>query len=30
MKVFMDYQGMTVRLTDERMAHIQEHPEMVN
>jgi hypothetical protein len=30
MKVFMDYQGMTVRLTDERMSHIQEHPEMVN
>ena len=30
MKVLMDYQGKTVRLTDERLAHIKEHPEMVN
>jgi len=30
MKVFTDYQGKTVRMTDERLAHIKEHPEMVN
>jgi len=30
MKTLMDYQGKTVRLTDERLAHIKEHPEMVN
>lgn len=30
MKVLMDYQSKTVRLTDERLAHIKEHPEMVN
>ena len=26
----MDYQGEKVRLTDERLNHILEHPEMVN
>ena len=30
MKMLADYQGRTVRLTDERLAHIQEHPEMGN
>lgn len=30
MKELLDYQGKTVRLTDERLAHIKEHPEMVN
>ena len=29
MKIFIDYEGRTVRLTDERLAHILEHPEMV-
>lgn len=28
MKVLRDYQGRAVRLTDERLAHILEHPEM--
>ena len=28
MKVLKDYQGRAVRLTDERLAHILEHPEM--
>ena len=28
MKVLRDYQGQAVRLTDERLAHILEHPEM--
>ena len=28
MKVLVDYQGKNVRLTDERLAHILEHPEM--
>lgn len=28
MKVLRDYQGRPVRLTDERLAHILEHPEM--
>jgi hypothetical protein len=28
MKVFRDYQGTEIRLTDERLAHILEHPEM--
>ena len=28
MKVLRDYQGREVRLTDERLAHILEHPEM--
>ena len=30
MKALLDYQGKTIRLTDERLAHIKEHPEMVN
>jgi len=30
MKVIKDYQGKPVRLTDERLNHIKEHPEMVN
>lgn len=29
MKVLYDYRGKAVRLTDERLAHILEHPEMV-
>lgn len=29
MEVVIDYQGLAVRLTDERLAHILEHPEMV-
>lgn len=28
MKALKDYLGRTVRLTDERLAHILEHPEM--
>ena len=28
MKVLRDYQGLSVRLSDERLAHILEHPEM--
>ncbi len=28
MKTLHDYQGRPVRLTDERLAHILEHPEM--
>ncbi len=28
MKVLKDYQGRAVRLTEERLAHILEHPEM--
>lgn len=28
MKVLRDYAGRSVRLTDERLAHILEHPEM--
>jgi hypothetical protein len=28
--VFTDYLGKKARLTDERMAHIIEHPEMAN
>ncbi|MEW6541997.1 MAG: hypothetical protein AB1411_00105 [Nitrospirota bacterium] len=28
MKVLRDYQGLSIRLTDERLAHILEHPEM--
>lgn len=28
MKTLPDYQGRPVRLTDERLAHILEHPEM--
>lgn len=29
MKILTDYEGRAVRLTDERLAHILEHPEMV-
>ena len=28
MKVLVDFQGLAIRLTDERLAHILEHPEM--
>jgi hypothetical protein len=28
-KILRDYQGLAIRLTDERRAHILEHPEMV-
>ena len=28
MKLLRDFQGLEVRLTDERLAHILEHPEM--
>ncbi|MBW4678881.1 MAG: DUF4258 domain-containing protein [Microcoleus vaginatus WJT46-NPBG5] len=28
MKILTDYQGRQIRLTDERLAHILEHPEM--
>jgi len=28
MKVLHDFQGLAIRLTDERLAHILEHPEM--
>ncbi len=28
-RVLTDYEGRQVRLTDERLAHIREHPEMV-
>ena len=28
MRVLHDYQGMAIRLTEERLAHILEHPEM--
>jgi hypothetical protein len=30
MKMWKDYQGRDVRLTDERLRHILEHPEMAN
>lgn len=30
MAVITDYQGLAVRLTDERLSHILEHPEMVD
>jgi hypothetical protein len=30
MKLLNDYQGREVRLTDERLAHILEHAEMLN
>jgi hypothetical protein len=30
MKLLKDYQGRDVRLTDERLSHILEHPEMAN
>lgn len=29
MKVFHDFQGLAIRLTDERRTHILEHPELV-
>lgn len=29
MKLLQDYQGLGVRLTDERLTHILQHPEMV-
>jgi len=28
MRIYVDYRGSRVRLTDERLAHILEHPEM--
>ncbi len=28
MRVLHDYEGLAIRLTDERLAHILEHPEM--
>lgn len=28
MKILVDYQGRHIRLTDERLNHILEHPEM--
>ncbi len=30
MKILTDFQGRSVRLTDERLSHILEHPEMGN
>ena len=30
MKVFTDFQGLAIRLTDERLAHILDHPEMAD
>jgi hypothetical protein len=30
MKLLHDFQGLAIRLTDERRAHILEHPEMVS
>ena len=30
MREFIDYEGRRIRLTEERLAHILEHPEMVN
>ncbi len=29
MRAVRDYQGLSIRLTDERLAHILDHPEMV-
>ncbi len=29
MRILRDFQGLEVRLTEERLAHILEHPEMV-
>ena len=29
MRILTDYQGRRIRLTDERIAHIREHPEML-
>lgn len=28
-RIFHDFQGLVIRLTDERRAHVLEHPEMV-
>lgn len=28
MRILHDYQGLAIRLTDERLGHILEHPEM--
>ena len=28
MRLYVDYQGRRIRLTEERLAHILEHPEM--
>ncbi|MCZ7640697.1 MAG: hypothetical protein M5U12_34355 [Verrucomicrobia bacterium] len=28
MKILRDHEGLAIRLTDERLAHILEHPEM--
>jgi len=30
MKVLNDFEGLAIRLTDERLAHILDHPEMVS
>lgn len=30
MKILLDYRGRSVRLTDERLVHILEHPEIAN
>lgn len=30
MKVVTDFEGRQIRLTDERLAHIREHPEMLD
>lgn len=30
MQILQDYQGTKIRLTDERLTHILEHPEMAN
>lgn len=30
MKFFLDYNGTKIRLTDERLSHILEHPELVD
>jgi hypothetical protein len=30
MKILRDYQGLSIRLSDERVAHIHEHPEMLD
>jgi len=29
MRILRDFQGLAIRLTDERLAHILEHPEMI-
>lgn len=30
MKILHDYQGLAIRLTDERLAHVLDHPEMAS